>query len=72
MVQTQISVGSGMEPVIFSNELRHCLGVHKGEATDERRDPQFDMDMQIHHTMGVMVWFAIEYRSNSPSSFYYR
>jgi hypothetical protein len=35
----------------------------------ERRDPQFDTERHIHHTVGVMIWSAIAYGSRSPVVF---
>ncbi|CAH1372635.1 unnamed protein product, partial [Tenebrio molitor] len=38
-------------------------------GAERERDPQFDTERHIHHTVGVMIWSAIAYGSRSPVVF---
>ncbi|CAH2018799.1 unnamed protein product, partial [Acanthoscelides obtectus] len=63
-----------MQIIVFSDESRFCLGMHDGRARvrrrrGERRNPQFFVERDVHHTVAVMVWGAIAYGSRSPLIF---
>ncbi|CAH1968275.1 unnamed protein product [Acanthoscelides obtectus] len=60
--------------IVLSDESRFFLGMHDGHARvrrrrGKRRNPQFFVERNVHHTVGVMVWGAIAYGSRSPLIF---